>query len=466
MKRLAMISVVLGMTACHDDPQTVIPVQPTVQGQLNYQDEQGLPLGQLRGDDVDELVLIADNNDPISDFEIRLKQPFAGTSKRLALAASFYSQDKILQFKPIISDPLVATYIMQNIDGKTGGVCEAFISQSPYELQCIDGRAQLFIDSSNGQVKWQQDQAKVLAVSGSNTATVDPIALDPSSQPQITESVASVIASVIEATGSLTSKISPNALVFKEKRFPEQIVESQLTLDSIPFSLKQADYPKQEDKYDASGQLILKQNLLILADATKFQFLFLDLESHKILTLIGDYQGSLYFYNCTASCDYQMIERQGVIEFVVNHAVVGYDDRQKVLTGTVKFKPHVSTLTFNQFKFNADQINVTTTAENNRAVYQFDQFSAVGDTQCQAQRKIKVVRENQQILSIELHCINNLDDQSEGQIVGACGIPNTPACLGASVSTDQQTFRFLQTSLSNNEKISGTLYFAGVATSH
>ena len=92
MKRLAMISVVLGMTACHDDPQTVIPVQPTVQGQLNYQDEQGIPLGQLRGDDVDELVLIADNNDPISDFEIRLKQPFAGTSKRLALAASFYSQ--------------------------------------------------------------------------------------------------------------------------------------------------------------------------------------------------------------------------------------------------------------------------------------------------------------------------------------------------------------------------------------
>ena len=62
--------------------------------------------------------------------------------------------------------------------------------------------------------------------------------------------------------------------------------------------------------------------------------------------------------------------------------------------------------------------------------------------------------------------MNSPDDQLEGQIVGACGIPNTPACLGASVSTDQQTFRFLQTSLSNNEKISGTLYFAGVATSH
>lgn len=445
MKRLAMISVVLGMTACHDDPQTVIPVQPTVQGQLNYQDEQGIPLGQLRGDDVDELVLIADNNDPISDFEIRLKQPFAGTSKRLALAASFYSQDKILQFKPIISDPLVATYIMQNVDGKTGGVCEALISQSPYELQCIDGRAQLFIDSSNGQVKWQQDQAKVLAVSGSNTATVDPIALDPSLQPQIIEPVASVI----ETTGSLTSKISPNALVFKEKRFPEQIVQSQLTLDSMPFSLKQVEYPKQKDKYDASGQLILKDNWLILSDPAQFQFLAFDLESHKILSVIGQSQGSAYISPCTASCDYQMIEHQDIVELVVDHAVVGYDDRQKVLTGTVKFKPHLSTLTFNHFKFNADKINVTTAAENNRAVYQFDQFSAVGDTQCQAQRKIKVVRENQQILSVELHCMNSPDDQLEGQIVGACGIPNTPACLGASVSTDQQTFRFLQTSLSN-----------------
>jgi len=460
MKKIILFSsIACALTACGGDGADPVPrtEPPAVSGKLTYTDESGKVVGELRGEQLAELELIATDNRAVSGLSVQSVQPNKDFPDDALL--NVFLLDQVAPDRP---NEYRASLLIQGVSNNLVGLNDCFIF--PRTDDC-DSNSRLTIEPEKGVIKWEQNKAKTLKKGTGNLSEKDYVSPE-----------------YFYVSGSLTSKIPPTNLIFKKDRFPVQSINS-----SLNDSLMGAIQPKEiYAYYEDTGTIALPISQRRLRLAVGNTELVLDAENQKIISYVNtakiptliqlpdgttmpvDPVIALSDWNCVENCGYELATIGNQRRITLNNAVLQHKQnylQRLTLMGAVEFAPHQAQLSLKQESINTEYSFVSSIVRNNTAIYTSILPVPRTASTCNNGKQIAIKRENQTIKSVEVTCDHwhSVTKTNVQTVFGVCGLPNAPTCTGASLSADGHTFTFVKTKLSNNEELNGTLYFAGVA---
>lgn len=460
MKKIILFSsIACALTACGlASASEVIAqqmlAQSVVEGSLTYTDHTGQQIGTLKGEDVQGLVLMAIDNNPLYHrLTVIPKEP---PEKGVAVVYGSWLDVPDTKFPNRYRLGDLSHVINKDTESK----CD-----SATMISCTPDTAWLTVESSTGLLVFEQKNAQTYQIvratapdSAGNSYTTTRRDLP------------------IFVSGTLSTHIQPNALVFQRERFPWRMLNSNLTTSIF------GDYEFRDvhnfvmpnffsaDMIENNAPVGKPQPIMDLyqrsqRDSRTDQTMTFDPVAKKLLGLRRN--GESWY--CIESCDYQVSVSNTMTNISVDSAKLkNFSDDQPMLTisGTAGFDTHQSKISFKNIDFNVMYTNVNTFVENDEAYYGFQQRHIASDSAC-SNSSVEIWREQGGIKKVTVNC--ELPEATSGSTTESnyrtfeCGLPNTPTCTGASLSADGHTFTFVKTKLSNNEELNGTLYFAGVA---
>ncbi|MEC7118918.1 MAG: hypothetical protein VXW65_03310 [Pseudomonadota bacterium] len=453
---IACVLVANGLAHASEVTAQQTPAKSVVEGGLTYTDHTGQQIGTLKGEDVKGLVLMAIDNNPL--YHLLTVIPKEPPEKGVAVVHASWLDVPDTNFpnRYRLAD------LWHVINKDTESKCD-----SATIISCTPDTAWLTIEPSTGLLVFEQKNAQTYQI-------VKATAPDSAGSQSSTTTRRDL---PIFVSGSLSTHIRPNALVFQRERFPWRKFNSNLTtsvfgayefrnvLNFVMPNFFSADMIENNAPV-GKPQPIMDLYQRSQRDFRKAQTMTFDTVGKKLLGLRRD--GESWY--CIESCDYQVSVSNTMTNISVDSAKLkNFSDDQPMLTisGSASFDTHQSKISFKNLNFNVMYTNVNTFVENNTAYYDFEQEHVKNDSACSSS-SVQVWREEEIIKKIIVSC--ELPEATSGSTTESkyrifeCGLPNTPTCTGASLSADGHTFSFVKTKLSNDEELNGTLYFAGVAT--
>lgn len=460
MKKIILFSsIACALTACGLASASEVTAQQTpaksvVEGGLTYTDHTGQQIGTLKGDDVEGLVLMAIDNNPLYHrLTVIPKEP---PEKGVAVVHAHWLNVPDTNFPNRYRVGDLSHVINKDTESK----CD-----SATMISCIPDTAWLTVEPSTGLLVFEQKNAQTYQIV---KATAPDSAGN--SYPTTRRDLP------IFVSGALSMHIRPNALVFQRERFPWRKFNSNLTTSIFgAYEFRNVHnfvMPNffSADMIESNAPVGKPQPIMDLYQRSQRDFrtaqtMTFDPVGKKLLGLRRD--GESWY--CIESCDYQVSASNTMTNISVDSAKLkNFSDDQPMLTisGSASFDTHQSKISFKNLDFNVMYTNVNTFVENNTAYYDFQQEHIKNDSTC-SNSSIELWHEQEIIKKVIVNCRlpeTTSDSTTESKYrIFECGLPNTPTCTGASLSADGHTFTFVKTKLSNNEELNGTLYFAGVA---
>lgn len=437
---VACVLAACGLASASEVTAQQTPEKSVVEGGLTYTDHTGQQIGTLKGEDVKGLVLMAiDNNMPYQRFAVLPREPLEN-GVAVIYAYRLNAPDARVPNRYMLGA------LEHLIERKLTSACDAYTV-----ISCKPDTAWLTVEPSTGLIRFEQKNAKTYQ---KNDSTDLPVLV----------------------SGTLSTYIRPNALVFQRDRFPRRTLNSSLTTSAfgdfqvrnaveLVMPYKSASEITETDEPDDTPRPILTLNNHPRILARDAQHITLDPLSKKVL----DFRSKDDRWYCIERCDYQVSMSNTMTNIRVDDARLKSargDQPILTLSGVAIFDSHQSQIHFKNLNFNVMYTNVNTFVENDEAYYRFEQEHLANDSAC-SNSSVQIWREQGIIQKVIVSC--ELLESTFGGATASnhknfeCGLPNTPTCTGASLSADGHTFTFVKTKLSNDEELNGTLYFAGVA---